>query len=108
MWSFLGWAPTPASGARKGAVVQITRSHGVASAREGIRVNAVAPGWIDTRLAAGAISNPERSVAIMARIPLGRWGTPADVADVVAFLHSNDARYITGAILPIDGGYGIV
>jgi len=88
--------------------VQITRSHAVAFAPQGIRVNAVAPGWIDTRLAAGAISNPERSKAIMARIPLGRWGTPADVADVVAFLHSEDARYITGAILAVDGGYGVV
>ena len=44
----------------------------------------------------------------MARLPLGRWGTPADVADVVAFLHSNDARYVTGAVLAVDGGYGIV
>lgn len=106
MWSFFGSSRNPA--ASKGAVVQITRSHAVAFAPQGIRVNAVAPGWIDTRLAAGAISNPERSSAIMARIPLARWGTPADVADVVAFLHSNDARYITGAILPVDGGYGVV
>jgi len=108
MWSFFGSPRNPAYAASKGAVVQITRSHAVAFAPQRIRVNAVAPGWIDTRLAAGAISNPERSAAIMARIPLGRWGTPADVADVVAFLHSNDARYITGAVLPIDGGYGVV
>jgi NAD(P)-dependent dehydrogenase (short-subunit alcohol dehydrogenase family) len=108
MWSFFGSPRNPAYAASKGAVVQITRSHAVAFAPQGIRVNAVAPGWIDTRLAAGAISNPERSAAIMARIPLARWGTPADVADVVAFLHSNDARYITGAVLPIDGGYGVV
>jgi len=107
MWSFFGSPRNPAYAASKGAVVQITRSHAVAFAAQGIRVNAVAPGWIDTRLAAGAISNPERSAAIMARIPLGRWGTPADVADVVAFLHSDDARYITGAVLPIDGGYGV-
>jgi len=108
MWSFFGSPRNPAYAASKGAVVQITRSHAVAFAPQGIRVNAVAPGWIDTRLAAGAISNPERSKAIMARIPLGRWGTPADVADVVAFLHSDEARYITGAILAVDGGYGAV
>ena len=108
VWSFFGSPRNPAYAASKGAVVQLTRSHAVGFAAEGIRVNAVAPGWIDTRLAAGAISNPERSAAIMARIPLARWGTPADVADVVAFLHSTDARYITGAILPVDGGYGCV
>ena len=108
MWSFFGSPRNPAYAASKGAVVQITRSHAVAFAPQGIRVNAVAPGWIDTRLAAGAISDPARSVAILARIPLGRWGQAADVADVVAFLHSDAARYITGAILPVDGGYGVV
>jgi NAD(P)-dependent dehydrogenase (short-subunit alcohol dehydrogenase family) len=107
MWSFFGSARNPAYAASKGALVQLTRSHAVAFAPEGVRVNAVAPGWIDTRLAAGAIHNPERSAAIMARIPLGRWGTPADVADVVAFLASTAARYVTGAVLPVDGGYGI-
>ena len=107
MFSFFGSARNPAYAASKGAIVQLTRSHAVAFAPQGIRVNAVAPGWIDTRLAAGAISNPERSPAIMARLPMGRWGTPADVADVVAFLHSNDARYVTGVVLPVDGGYGV-
>jgi NAD(P)-dependent dehydrogenase (short-subunit alcohol dehydrogenase family) len=108
VWSFFGSPRNPAYAASKGAVVQITRSHAVAFAAEGIRVNAVAPGWIDTRLAAGAIRNPERSAAIMARIPLARWGTPADVADVVTFLVSDQARYVTGAVLAVDGGYGIV
>lgn len=107
MWSQFGSPRNPAYSASKGAITSLTRSHAVAFAPHGVRVNAVAPGWIDTRLAAGAIHNPERSVAIMARIPLGRWGRPEDVARVVRFLFSEDADYVTGVVLPVDGGFGI-
>jgi len=107
MWSFFGSARNPAYASSKGAIVQLTRSHAVAFASENIRVNAVAPGWIETRLAAGALNNPERSSMIMARLPMKRWGQPKDVAHAVAFLVSEEASYITGVVLPIDGGYGI-
>lgn len=107
MWSQFGSARNPAYSASKGAINSLTRSHAVAFAPQGVRVNAVAPGWIDTRLASGAIHNPERSAAILARIPMGRFGVPEDVARVVGFLFSPAAAYVTGVVLPVDGGFGI-
>lgn len=107
MWSYFGSARNPAYTASKGAVVALTRAHAAALAEFGVRVNAVAPGWIATRLSDGAISNPERAPDILKRIPMARWGEPEDVAAVVGFLASDAARYMTGAILPVDGGYSI-
>jgi NAD(P)-dependent dehydrogenase (short-subunit alcohol dehydrogenase family) len=107
MWSYFGSPRNPAYSASKGGVAALTRSHAVAFAKDGIRVNAIAPGWIDTRLAAGAIHNPERSNAIMSRIPIGRWGEPQDIAKVAGFLLSDEAAYVTGIVIPVDGGFGI-
>lgn len=107
VWSAFGSARNPAYSASKGAVVALTRSHAVAFAPQGIRVNAVAPGWIVTRLSSGARNDPVRNEAITARIPMGRWGDPREVGEVVAFLVSDQARYVTGAVLPVDGGYCI-
>lgn len=107
MWSYFGSARNPAYSASKGGITALTRSHAVAFAPDRVRVNAVAPGWVDTRLAAGAIHNPERSSAILSRIPLARWGQPEDIAKVVKFLLSDDAAYVTGVVLPVDGGFGI-
>jgi NAD(P)-dependent dehydrogenase (short-subunit alcohol dehydrogenase family) len=107
VWSSFGSARNPGYSASKGAVVSLTRSHAAAFAALGIRVNAVAPGWIETRLSERARTDPVRSGAITQRIPLGRWGEPRDVADVIAFLVSDQARYVTGAVIPVDGGYCI-
>lgn len=107
MWSFFGSAGSPAYGSSKSAIVGLTRSMAAAWGGKGIRVNAVAPGWVDTRMAAGAKNDPERSAKINARIPLGRWAGPAEIASVIAFLLSEDASYVHGVVLPIDGGYSI-
>ena len=107
MWTFFGSAATPAYAASKAGVAALTRSMAVAWGSRGVRVNAVAPGWVDTRLASNAKNDPERSSRIAARIPLGRWAQPAEIAEVIAFLISPAASYIHGAVLPIDGGYSI-
>ncbi|NVK06706.1 MAG: SDR family oxidoreductase [Marivivens sp.] len=107
MWSYFGSAGSPAYATSKAGVVALTRSCAVAWAPLGIRVNAVAPGWIETRLSANARNDQERVSKINARIPMSRWGTTAEIASVISFLTSQDAAYITGALLPIDGGYSI-
>ncbi|UOM35408.1 SDR family NAD(P)-dependent oxidoreductase [Acuticoccus sp. I52.16.1] len=105
MWTFFGSSAAPAYGASKGAVAALTRAQAVAWGPRGIRVNAVAPGWVETRISAGARNDPERRARIDARIPLGRWAATEEIAKVVAFLLSAEASYVHGAILPVDGGY---
>ena len=105
MLSFFGGPLTPAYAASKGAIVQLTKSLAVAWADEGIRVNAIAPGWIETELTRGAREDTTRSQSILARTPMKRWGQPVDIGGVVAHLCSDEARFITGAVIPIDGGY---
>jgi meso-butanediol dehydrogenase/(S,S)-butanediol dehydrogenase/diacetyl reductase len=94
-----GWAAYNTS---KGAIESLTRSMALDHAAAGVRVNAIAPGFIDTPRTAAA--NPEYLAPIVARTPLGRPGEAAEVASVVAFLASDDATYISGAIIPVDGG----
>lgn len=105
MLSYFGGPRVPAYSASKGGVVQLTKSLAVAWAADGIRVNAVAPGWIRTGLTSALHNDSDAARRIVERTPMGRWGEPADVAGAVAFLCGPDARFITGAVLPVDGGY---
>jgi NAD(P)-dependent dehydrogenase (short-subunit alcohol dehydrogenase family) len=105
MLSYFGGALVPGYSASKGGIAQLTKSLALAYAPDGIRVNAVAPGWIATNLTAALRDDPEREAAILGRTALKRWGRPEDVAGGVLFLASPLASFITGTILPIDGGY---
>jgi NAD(P)-dependent dehydrogenase (short-subunit alcohol dehydrogenase family) len=103
--SFFGGPKQPAYSASKGAVRNLTMSLAAAYAAEGIRVNAIAPGWVTTELSKGARENPERNAMIMARTPMGRWADTSEIADPVLFLCSDAARYMTGTVMLVDGGY---
>jgi NAD(P)-dependent dehydrogenase (short-subunit alcohol dehydrogenase family) len=105
MFSFFGGGHAPGYTASKGGVAQLTKALAVAYAVDKIRVNAVAPGWIATAMTESVRKDAQKSAAILARTPLGRWGDPGNVADVVTFLCSPAAAFVTGAIVPVDGGY---
>jgi len=94
----------PAYCASKGGVMQITKAAALALAKNNIRVNAVGPGSIDTAMMAAVNANPDAFKMAMSRTPLGRPGTAREIADVVAFLCSKKAGYVTGETIYVDGG----
>jgi NAD(P)-dependent dehydrogenase (short-subunit alcohol dehydrogenase family) len=97
-----GFNPYPSS---KGAISQLTRDMGVRLAGEGIRVNAVAPGFVHTSLTANVTRNPEILGTLNGLHPIGRMGTANEIANVIAFLASDEASFVNGAVWPVDGGY---
>lgn len=105
MLSFFGGALVPAYSASKGGIVTLTKSLAVAWAKDHIRVNAIAPGWITTPLTSALQADEERNRAILERTPMGRWGEPGDLVGPALFLASDAARFVTGVVLPVDGGY---
>jgi NAD(P)-dependent dehydrogenase (short-subunit alcohol dehydrogenase family) len=107
MYATFGSPRNPAYGASKAAVAQLTKSLAIAWAADGIRVNAVAPGFIVTQQSAKSRIDPAHVAAVNLRTPMGRWGQPEDIAGPVLFLASSAAEFMTGVCLPIDGGYSI-
>ena len=105
MLSFFGGGLVPGYSASKGGIAQLTKSLAIAYAEDAIRVNAIAPGWIATPLTQDLQNDEVRSTTILSRTPLKRWGKPEDLVGGVLFLSSPMSSFVTGTILPIDGGW---
>ncbi|GAB5464015.1 MAG: 2-dehydro-3-deoxy-D-gluconate 5-dehydrogenase KduD [Hoeflea alexandrii] len=103
--SFQGGINVPGYAASKGAIAQLVRAFSNEWAARGINVNGIAPGYIATDNTAALQADPDRTRSLMERIPVGRWGTAEEIAEPVAFLCSDLARFVHGTILPADGGW---
>lgn len=104
MQSFNGGVNIPAYAASKAGVAILTKSLCNAWAKHGINVNAIAPGYFDTKMTAGVKNDPDRYQQVLSRIPVGRWGQPADLHGPLIFLASPASDYLNGVVLPVDGG----
>ena len=108
MMSIFGAAFTPAYASSKGGIVQLTKATATAWAKHNIQVNAVLPGWIDTDLTRRGRREVEGlHERALARTPAGRWGEPADMAGIAVFLSGPASDFVTGAAIPVDGGFSV-
>ena len=103
--SFFGGYTIPAYAASKGGIAQLTKALSNEWAGKGINVNAIAPGYMDTKMNVALINDSGRNSEILARIPQHRWGTGEDMKGATVFLDSDACNYVNGVILPVDGGY---
>jgi 2-deoxy-D-gluconate 3-dehydrogenase len=106
MMSIFGGAYAAPYSTSKGGIVQLTKSLATAWAKDNIQVNAVLPGWIDTELTRDARAQvPGLNERVLARTPAGRWGVPDDLSGIAVFLAAAASNFVTGAAIPVDGGY---
>jgi NAD(P)-dependent dehydrogenase (short-subunit alcohol dehydrogenase family) len=105
MYSYFGAPQIPAYASAKTAIVGLTRSLALAYMDDGIRVNAIAPGWIETQISRGGRENPEFNDKLMLRLPIRRWAAPEELAGTALFLASPASALINGVTIPVDGGY---
>lgn len=105
MLSTFGGPLVPAYSASKGGIAQLTKALAGQWAEDGVRVNAIAPGWIETEMTKGLREDPQRAERILSRTPMKRWGKSSEVGAFVRWLLSNEASFVTGSIYPVDGGY---
>lgn len=105
MQSFFGGITIPAYAASKGGVAQLTKALSNDWAAKGININAIAPGYMNTKLNTALINDPVRNAEVLSRIPQKRWGTGDDLKGLIIFLASSASDYISGTVIPVDGGY---
>jgi NAD(P)-dependent dehydrogenase (short-subunit alcohol dehydrogenase family) len=105
MYSYFGASRIPAYSSAKTAIIGLTKSLAIAYAEDGIRVNAIAPGWIRTEISKGGREDEQFNALVMNRLPTKHWSEPEELAGTAVFLASPASKLINGVTIPVDGGY---